>query len=374
MSTAVPARPRIVRCWLWAPAFLAIALASLLVVGGAASALAQDASEGAIRLTLAEAVEMAFDYDLEHAIARLQWENAQIDSRIAQASGPVSAYDRLRQEMQERRAENDYLSARRSLVINVTQDYLNLKQALRQLEIARRQLELARQQLAIVQEMVRIGERHPQEALREENRVAGLELSLAAAERNVENRRQSLLARLGLPLDAQVELVDEPEAVPWTWTLEETLAYAEEHAFTVWERQANLRLAAMDLEALRVQDPAPLQLAKAENEYRIAEMQAQQAQRSFQNSVRAAYHGLVDAARRLETSCVDYELAVAAHETARRRHQAGLTTDLDWAQAELDLLSAEQSRHDALYNYVLSRMELLRLIGHPLDMGEDPAE
>lgn len=373
MSTALPAHRRVVRRRFGTPASLALALA-FFVLGGAAGVVAQEAQPDVYRLTLAQAVAMALEYDLEHAIARLQWENAQIDSRIAQASGPVSAYDRLRQEMQERRAQNDYLSARRSLVINVTQEYLNLKQALRQLEIAQRQLELARQQLAIVQEMVRIGERHSQEALREENRVAGLELSLATAERNVEGRRQSLLARLGLPLDAQLELVDEPDTILWTWTLEETLAYAQEHAYTVWERQANLRLAAMDLEALRVQDPAPLQLEKAENEYRIAEMQAQQAQRSFQNNVRTAYHGLSDAARRLQTSAVDYELAVAAHETARRRYEAGLTTDLDWAQAELDLLSAVQSRHEAIYNYVLSRMELLSLIGHPLDMGEDPAE
>ncbi len=375
MSPAVPARAQ--RAWdrcLILPVLVAAALGFLSVAAPADVVLAQAQAGDVLRLTLEQAVEMAFDYDLEHAIARLQWENARIDRRIAQASGPVSPYERLRQEIQERRAENDYRSARRSLVINVTRDYLDLKQALRQLEIARRNLELARQELAVVQEMVRIGERHPQELLREENRVAGLELTLASAERNVETRRQSLLQRLGLDADAHVELVDEPEPVLWQWDFEETLTYAQENAFTVWERQANLRIAAMDLEALRVQDPAPLQLEKAENEHRIAEMQAQQAQRSFENNVRTAYHALSDAARRLETAKVDFDLAVAAHDTARRRHEAGLTTDLDWARAELDLLSAVQSYHDAIYNYIRSRLDLLSLIGHPLDLGEDPAE
>lgn len=369
---------RALRSWRYPSIPLALAAAALgflaLIFGAPDVAAAGDADGETMALTLAEAVDLAFAYDLEHAIARLQWENARIDSRIAQASGPVSPYDRLRQELQERRAENDYLSARRSLVANVVRDYLDLKQAQRQLEIARRQLDLAREELAIVREMVRIGERHAQEELREENRVAGLELSLATARRNQENRRRALLQRLGLPEDAHVELVDEPVPVPWSWDLDETMAYAEEHAFAVWERQANLRIAGMDLEALRVQDPPPLQLEKAENEYRIAEMNAQQGRRAFENSVRNAFHALSDAARRLETAAVDYELAVAAHDTARRRYEAGLTTDLDWARAQLELLNAEQSHHDAIYSYVLARMELLSLIGHPLDLGEDPAQ
>ncbi|HEY8417814.1 MAG TPA: TolC family protein, partial [Limnochordales bacterium] len=335
MSCAVPARPVRFRERRVIVPLVAAAVLGLVVWAAPGWAMAQETASQPMALTLAEAVDLALAYDLEHAIARLEWENARIDSRIAQASGPVSAYDRLRQELEERRAENDYRSARRSLVINVFRDYLDLKQAQRQVDIARRQLEMAREQLAIVRELVRIGERHAQEERREENRVAGLELSLATAERNMENRRRALLQRLGLPEETELLLVDEPTPVPWTWDFQQTLAYAEENAFAVWERRANLRIAAMDLEALRVQDPAPLQLEKAENEYRIAEMSAAQAERSFRNSVQTAYYALSDAARRLETAAVDYELAVAAHDVARRRYEAGLITDLDWAQAEL---------------------------------------
>ncbi|HLT57899.1 MAG TPA: TolC family protein [Limnochordales bacterium] len=392
MSNAVPGRPgaappcptslrrRIRPCpgawrfpWTIAVVLAVGALLLGLPAAGPAQVFAQAQGEDVIALTLAEAVDLALAYDLEHAMARLRWENARIDSRIAQASGPVSPYDRLLQELEERRAENEYVSARRELVIGVIRDYLDLKQAQRQVDIARRELELGREELAIVREMVRIGERHSLEERREENRVAGLELALDTAQRDVENRRRALLLRLGLPEDARLELVDEPEQAPWPRDLAETLAYAEEHAFAAWERQANLRIAAMDLEALRVQNPAPLQLEKAENEYRIAEMNALQAARTFHNTVRTAYHTLSDAARRLETAVVDYELAVADHDVARRRYEAGLTTDLDWARAELALRSAEQSYHEAIYSYVLARLELLNVIGHPLDLGEEPA-
>src|SRR5690606_36331838 len=99
------------------------------------------------------------------------------------------------------------------------------------------------------------------------------------------NREQTLRLPLGLSDDVILALVDEPVAVPFDWTLEETLAYALEHNFSVWEREMNLRIAQMDMEALRAQDPAPLQLQKAENNLRITELNAAQAERSFRNNV-----------------------------------------------------------------------------------------
>src|SRR5690606_4032466 len=90
----------------------------------------------------------------------------------------------------------------------------------------------------------------------------------------------------------------------------------------------------------------PLQLEKAENDYRIAELNAQQAERTFVNSVRTAFHNVTDAARRLETAAVDYELAKAEYDVARR-HQDGLTTDHDVERAADELRSAEHAHHDA---------------------------
>lgn len=375
MSSALQSRSALPnRSWRPCGVVMVAALVLAGLMAGAGSVLAQESRGQTMALGLAEAVELALSYDLEHAVARVQWDNARIASRIAQASGPLSPYDQLKQELEERRAEHQYVSARRSLVTNVIREYLELKQAERRLDIARRQLDVGRQELAIVRELVRIGQRHQLDELREANRVEELALEVDAAERDYETRRRAFLQRLGLDEDVQLRLVDEPEAMPWTWDIGQTLAYAAENAFSVWERAATLRIAAMDLEAVRIEDPPPLQLEKAENDYRIAELNAQQAERTFVNSVRTAFHKVTDAARRLETAAVDYELAKAEYDVARRRHQAGLTTDLDMERAEIELRSAEQAHYDALYTYVLARLELLNLIGHPLDLGEEVAE
>lgn len=354
-------------------------LTAALIVGaafvsGAWQAAAQEAGGEpgqVIELTLAEAVRLAFEHDVDHEIARLTWENARIDNMIARASGPLTQYEELQRELQERRAENNYLSSRRSLVLNVVQEYFELKQAAVQAEVARRQAELARRQLEIVRQMVAIGERHPSEELREQNRVAAAELAAENAERTYRNREEALRLRLGLPEGVTLVPVDEPVAIPFDWTLEETLVYALKHSFSVWERETNLRIAEMDLEALRAQDPAPLQLQKAENNFRITQLNALKADRSFRNSVANAYHSLMDAARRLELAKVEYELALASFEVARRQYELGLTTDTEWEQAQLDRINAEQSYRDSVFSYMRARLDLLNLIGYPFEQDEE---
>lgn len=364
-------RSRGTGAWTWLPV-AAVVLALGLFGGGPAVAADSSPDRAELRLTLAEAIELAFEYDVDHEIARLNWDNARIDNLIAKASGPVSPYETLQRELQERRAQNSYVSARNSLVLAVLQDYFDLKQARHQADNALRQLEIARRELDVVREMVRIGERHPQDELREQNRVAASQLSAETAARTLSARTAAFLHRLGLDEDIELVLTDEPWAEEFDWSLEETMAYALEHSFSVWERDMNRRIAAMDFDALKVQDPAPLQLQKAENNFRVSELNAMQAERTFRNNVTNGYFGLADAARRLESAAVDFELAQAAFESARRQHEAGLTTDTDWERAQLDLRSAEQSHRDSVLAYMRARLDLLNLIGHPLGLG--PAE
>lgn len=344
----------------------------LLAAGNVAPVSAEagsDDGQQVVALTLDDALALAFEYDVEHQIARLNWENARIDNVIAQASGPVSPYEALQQQLQERRAENSYITARNSLILAVVQEYFDLQQARHQADTTRHQLDIARRELDVVKEMVRIGERHPQDELREQNRVAGAQLAADTAARTLANRTDAFLHRLGLSEHVALELVDEPRAASFDWTLEETLAYALAHNFSVWEREMNMRIAAMDLDALKVQDPAPLPLQKAENNFRIAELNAMEAERSFRISVTNAYFSLADASRRLQSAAVDFELALAAFESARRQHEAGLTTETAWQQAQLERRNEEQSYRDAVVASMRARLDLLNLIGHPLGLG-----
>lgn len=332
-----------------------------------------DADE-APRLTLVDAIELAFAYDLEHEIARLQWENARIDNKIAEASGPISPYEQLQRRVQERRAENAYLSAHNSLIVGVVQQYFDVRQAAHQAEVARRQADIAHRELEVVREMVRIGERHPQDELREQNRVAAAELAAENATRSYSARMKALLDRIGWDEQQEPVLVTEPVAPSFDWTLEETFAHALEHNFSVWEREMNVGIAELDFEALRVQDPAPLQLEKEANNLRITQLTALQSERAFQANVISAYYAVTDAAKRYDAAQVDVDLARSAYESARRQHEIGLTTEIEWERAELDWLNAQQSYRDAVVSYMRERLDLLNLVGLAISVDEEFAQ
>ena len=218
-----------------------------------------------LELTLAEAVRLAFEYDVEHEIARLNWENARIDNMIARAGGPVSPYEELQRQLQERRAENNYLSSRKSLVMSVVQEYFDLQQAAAQAEVARRQAAIAERELEVVRQMVAIGERHPQDELREQNRVASARDVRGSRRAHVPQPRAGPAPAAGAAGRRAAGAGGRARSGAVRLDLGGDAAYALEHNFSVWERATNLRIAQMDLEALKVQDPAPLQLQKAEN-------------------------------------------------------------------------------------------------------------
>ncbi|MFS8524866.1 MAG: TolC family protein, partial [Limnochordales bacterium] len=110
---------------------------------------------------------------------------------------------------------------------------------------------------------------------------------------------------------------------------------------------------------------------KEENSWRVTELNALQAERNFYNQVTSAWHSLMDAARRLESAAIDYELAQSAFAVARRQHEVGLTTDIEWERAQLDHINAQQSYRDAVVSYVRTRLDLLNLIGHPFELDEE---
>lgn len=341
---------------------VSILLASLLVASGAFAAERT--------LTIDEAVRLALDADIDYQIALLTWENAEIDDRIARAQGEMTPYESLQRDLALRRAQNTFAQARNQLILGVINDYVGLIQATNQLAIRERQVALAEAELRRTEQMINIGNATEQDLLRQTNQVVNAELNAASARRTYENRYTSFLRRLGLSDDVRLVLNDTLPVHPFTYTLEEALATAREVSFDVWEREVNLRLAEMDLASLRTQNPAPLALQKAENNFRIQELNAQKAETQFTTQFMTEYHAMVDAWRQLENAERDYTISMESYQQVVRQYQAGLKTEQEMAQAEIDRLSAEQTIADARNNYAISYLEFELSLGRELPYGE----
>lgn len=321
-------------------------------------------------LTIDEAVRLALEADIDYQIALLTWENAEIDDRIARAQGDMTPYEQLQHELTLRRAQNTFSQAQNNLILSVISDYIGLIQAAQQLEIRERQLSLAEAELHRTEQMIQIGNATEQDRLRQTNQVVNAQLSAEAARRTFETRRSSFLERLGLSEDVQLILDDALPVRPFIYTLDEALDRAREASFEVWERQVNLRLAEMDLESLRSQSPAPLALKKAENNFRIQQLNAQKAKAQFATQFTNQFHTVADSWKQLENAERDYRIALDSYNQTLRQYEAGLKTEQEMAQAEIDRLSAEQSIVDARNNYATQLLELDIALGLPLPYGE----
>src|SRR5690606_11497518 len=138
---------------------------------------AAPAAAAEYELTIAEAVQLALRADIDYQIAKLTWENAEIDDRIARVQGELTPYEQLQRDLSLRRAQNTFAQAHNNLVFGVIDDYLGLIQATRQLEIRERQLALAKAELLRTEQMIEIGNATEQDRLRQTNQVVNAELN-----------------------------------------------------------------------------------------------------------------------------------------------------------------------------------------------------
>lgn len=345
-----------------AAAALGLVLALLLAPAFAATASGE---AGRPPLRLQEAVSSALERNIDRQIATLTLENARIDHQRTLAANLItgSVYTQLQADFALRRAENTYRSTVANLTIDVVRRYFDLQQAERNLTLRRRQLEVAEENMRLVQRRAELGDAGAIDLMRERNRVEAARLTYLGAENAYRERVESFRQVTGLGGDAVPLLVDAPALAPVPYALDEAVALAREASVELFERDTNLQLARMDLEKLRVENTSPLDLRKAENSVRLAELQLTKAESSVQSSVVSAYHTLVQAFKRAENAVADYRLQAQNTEITRQQHAAGLRTDLQLQSDQNDLLSAEQSMWDAIHAYYVSLLQFRHTLG-----------
>lgn len=324
-------------------------------------------------LSLKEAVHLALEADIDYQIALLTWENAEIDHKITAIDDNVTPYESLERERNFRRAENTFAQAHNDLVLDILRDYVSLKRAAVDLDVRTREVEVAEIELAQLEEKRNIGNATEQEHLQELNRVETARLRYESAQRTYETQRKQFIRRLGLPEDVQLVVEDTLPIHPFDYELEHVLEQARQASFHVWDREAAMELARLDLEKVRSQNVAPLTLQKAENDFRIEQLQAEKEENRFMSDTVSAYYDIADAWRELANAERDYAVAQEQYNQTLRQYEVNLITDLVMKKAEIDFLNARQTLRNVQNDYALSLLEFEVMLGRTLPYGEETA-
>jgi outer membrane protein TolC len=190
------------------------------------------------------------------------------------------------------------------------------------------------------------------------NDQTAAERRLAAANSTLELARSNLASLSGLAEIGQLEPLTEPAAIA---PLDEVLLQLQHNAQL---QQAEQAVATASLELAASDNPlsSQAQIESARSALQNAEAELASLQRSLSLSVRQAYNAVLSARS-------TYDNAVARVSTAREmlaaqqlRFDAGLISQLDLLQAELDLVNASGQNISALQSLLSAGQSLQRTV------------
>ncbi len=317
-----------------------------------------------VPLTLDDAIGFALESSIDYQIALLNWSNTEIDQKIQSLQPVQIEEDKLKMELAARQAQGALSTTQANVIFAVTQDYYALSRQERQLQIAENQLALAQHDLNLVSRRVSMGELPERELAKEQNRFNAVEASVATSKRNYANAVDNFFFLLGMNKQWEsVNLVSEVPVPEFDLSLAASQELAQQNNQAIWERKINFRLTQITLQKVMAQDPAPLVLQKAENNYLINRLNAVKAERSFDQRLVTDWYGLQDAKRLLDAANVDYNLARDDYRLKTTQLEAGLITRNQLLQSENSYLMAVNSLNERSVNYYMAVLRYQRELG-----------
>ena len=108
-----------------------------------------------------------------------------------------------------------------------------------------------------------------------------------------------------------------------------------------------------------------------ESEATIRRLQSvlNQTRESIELDVRKAYNNLIAAEKNINTTIVSVAQAEEDYEIAKIKYNEGVGTNLEVMDAQEKLTEARTNYYTALYNYNVSKAQLDKAMGLPVDMN-----
>lgn len=253
-----------------------------------------------------------------------------------------------------------------------------------------------------VQAQYAVGTVAKEDVLTSQVALANQQQILIQAQNTYDLAVASLNNVIGLPMDTQLKLKDQPQYVPFTTSLADCISYAMQHRpdnkasdlsvasakegiaiaqsgykpavnFSASENWYDTKIPGLQNNNWSVGADATwdffdsgLTKSKVNAAYDAVDkaIQAdQQVKDNIQLAVRQAYLSLINAEKLIETTQVTVDQAVENYSISQVRYSAGVGTNLDVMDAESALLTAKTNYIQARYGYNTSKAQLDQAMG-----------
>ena len=299
-------------------------------------------------------------------------------------------------------------NTKQQVKLNTTEGYYSILQNRNLVGVNKETVNQLQEHLNVVSARYAAGTVAKSDVLRSQTELANAQQSLVTAENNYDLSMSSLNNIIGLPIQTKLNIKDELKYIKYDLNFEECVDTAMANRpdgvaaiKAVEQAQANVDVAkAGNLPQVEAytsytidgddafkdnfgeqaqvgiranwnifdNNVTKAQVKQAESALYKAQENAQYVREGIQLEVHQAYLSLLAAEKNIKTTSVAVNQATEDYQIAQVRYSAGVGTNIDVMDASVALTTAKTNYVQALYDYNISKAQLDKAMGMPVDL------
>ena len=335
------------------------------------SSFSVQAKGDVLELGVEDAVELAFQGNLNFQIAALDWQGAEAQMERAQIVGDEDMLKEAKKEWEK--AHELYTEKRNQLREQIRTSYQQLLKSEASVEHAKVAKERAASQLAMDENKYKAGLLSTLDIERAQNSLLDAEYRLERAMLDLETKRMQFNSELGLPLDQQVSLTERLllDFVPFEFSLEECYERALQLDPGVLRAKEALQKSKDAVVLARSPFTPRVELEEAMVREEKAAIELRQAEQTLYFTIRGDFLALQNQVHNLEMAERTIKLEQQALKAEESKYAAGVLSNAQIVAQQEKLASLEEQYSDDLSLYTEARIKLLQVIGAYAEPGEN---
>ena len=345
---------------------LAFLLFGIMMIGNI-----QITAQETIKLGLSQAVEMALTNNLEFQKAGHQLENAEIDAKRKEAENLLTQSNLLKRqsELLLIQEKEQYQQKKEDLIIQVIDEYLQLKLTQKDLQVKEKESELEKKILEDIKVQVKAGYKVQLDVLEQSNEYYDALFSFESAKLDYQKLLGNFRVTLGLNSKSQFELVAINVPDFKEIELDEALQKGRQNSVSLQMNNLEIDLASLELEKSRVSDIPEIDLNKLENNLAITKLDYQIAQQNLDYQIQSQWQNYIQTKNDITSSQNSLNQIKENNTIISNQVKAGLASKNDELSANIGVFQAEYRIASSVRNYYNALLNLQSIMGN-LNKGD----
>lgn len=331
----------------------------------------QITAQESIKLNLPQAVEMALANNLEFQKAGYQLKNAEIDAKRNEAENLLTQSNLLERqnELLLIQEKEQYQQKKEDLIIQVVDEYLQLKLAQKDLQVKEKGLELEKNTLEYIKVQAKAGYKVELDVLEQSNEYYDALFSFESAKLDYQQLLGNFRVTLGLNSKSQFELVVINTPGFKEIELDEALQKGRQNSVALQMNKLEIDLASLELEKSKVSDTPEIDLNKLENNLAITNLDYQIAQQNLDYQIQSQWQNYVKTKNDITLSQNSLNQIKENKTIISNQVKAGLASEDEELSAIIGVLEAEYRIASSVRNYYNALLNLQSIMGN-LNKGD----